>query len=157
MAETEGVGWAACLSAVWHQSSLSQTDRLSFISCYLLLWSVKQLTTWVSILRLIQMFRVICWCQERGYWKTTLEHGCTEIASGTCWLPSIVKERQVIIIQEVQVDRQVLKGGAAKGGTYNLSQLITQKLRGRTCLEPTKDGNKVNTVHHSRTWLRSVN
>jgi len=36
------------------------------------------------------------------------------------------KERQVITIEEVQVDRQVPKGRAAKRGTYNLSQLITQ-------------------------------
>jgi hypothetical protein len=36
------------------------------------------------------------------------------------------KERQVITIEEVQVDRQVPKGGAAKRDTYNFSQLITQ-------------------------------
>jgi len=49
------------------------------------------------------------------------------------------KERQVITIQEVQVDRQVPKGGAEKGGgvggTHNLSQLITRiKIKWRKIL-----------------------
>ena len=58
----------------------------------------------------------------KGKFGTQLQENCQ-------WKLSITlsrKERQVIIIQEVQADRQVSKGGAAKGGTHNLSQLITQ-------------------------------
>ena len=42
------------------------------------------------------------------------------------------RERQVIIIQEVQVDRQVPKGGAAKGGGGAQSQPINHMDKNQT-------------------------